>query len=165
MSYPLAQINALPVAEFVRIVGPVFEHSPWIAEQVALQRPFASRTALHEAMCKVVQEAAPERQLGLIRAHPDLVGRAVLTAESQSEQAAAGLLDLSPDEVGRFARFNSEYQTRFHFPFVVCARLNRKESILAAFTQRLQNAPEQERVTALEEIFKIAELRLAVLLA
>ena len=160
MNDALLQINELPREEFVRVVGPVFEHSPWIAERAASLRPFASIAALHEALCDVVRAASSEEQLGLIRAHPDLVGRVVLTAESQGEQIAAGLTDLSPEEVALFDRYNREYKTRFEFPFVICARLNKKDAILAAFPLRLQNSAAQERATALGEIFKIAQLRL-----
>ncbi len=160
----LPEINALRFGEFIREVGPVFEHSPWIAERAVNERPFADLEALHAAMCAVVQRASEAEQLGLIRAHPDLVGRVVLTAESQGEQRAAGLADLSPEEVALFDRYNREYKTRFAFPFVICARLNKKDAILAAFPVRLQNSPETERATALAEIEKIARLRLADLI-
>lgn len=158
--HSLSQVNALSTDEFVRLVGPVFEHSPWIAERASASRPSASTSALHEAMCDVVRSATADEQLALIRAHPDLVGRVVLTAESQGEQTAAGLTDLSHEEVALFDRYNREYKSRFEFPFVICARLKKKDAILAAFLIRLQNSAEQERTTALGEIFKIAQLRL-----
>ncbi len=160
----LAKLSHFEPAEFVRRVGPVFEHSPWIAARVVDRRPFASIDALHSAMCGVVREATADEQLALIRAHPDLVGRAGLTAESRGEQAAAGLTDLSPDEVALFDRYNREYKTRFGFPFVICARLNKKDAILSAFPIRLQNSAAQERAAALEEIYKIARNRLAALI-
>ena len=144
----------------MRIIGPVFEHSPWIAERVGGQRPFESVEALHAALCGVVRSADAEAQLALIREHPDLVGRAVLTAESQGEQIAAGLMNLSPDEAALFDRYNREYRARFGFPFVICARLNKKDAILAAFPSRLQDSADEERAAALGEIFKIARLRL-----
>jgi 2-oxo-4-hydroxy-4-carboxy-5-ureidoimidazoline decarboxylase len=162
--FTLQQINALSREEFVRTVGPVFEHSPWIAERGESARPFPSRAALHESLCEVVRRASPDQQLTLIRAHPDLVGRAVLTAESRGEQTSAGLTDLSPEEMAQFDRYNREYKERFGFPFVICARLNKKAAILAAFPERLRYSPEQERATALAEIFKIAQLRLADLI-
>ena len=164
MPHTLPQLNALPVAEFVAAVGPVFEHSPWIAERAAGQRPYASLEALHTALCAVVADATPDEQLTLIRAHPDLVGRIVLTAESKGEQTAAGLTDLSPEEVALFDQYNRAYQARFGFPFVICARLNKKDAILAAFPIRLQNTRETERAIALAEIYKIARLRLADLI-
>jgi len=164
MSHTLPQINDLSRAEFMRVVGPAFEHSPWIAERVAGQRPFETVEALHAALCGVVRSADAEAQLALIRVHPDLVGRAVLTAESQGEQAAAGLINLSPDETALFDRYNRDYRARFGFPFVSCARLNTKDAILAAFPTRLQNSADEERATALGEIYKIARLRLADLI-
>lgn len=162
--HSLLQVNALSTDEFVRLIGPVFEHSPWIAESIASSRPFPSVAALHAAMCDAVRQAGEERQLALIRAHPDLVGRAVLTAESKGEQAAAGLTDLTPEEVALFDRYNREYKTRFGFPFVICARLNKKDAILRAFPTRLQNSIPDEITTALAGIFKIADLRLADLI-
>ena len=146
--------------KFAQVFGTIFEHSPWVAERTLRARPFASAQELHGAMCAAVRKAAPEEQLTLIRAHPDLVGRAALTPESQGEQTAAGLMDLADDERTRFASYNAEYKERFGFPFVICARLNKKDTILEAFPRRLRNTPEQERSAALDEIYKIAELRL-----
>jgi 2-oxo-4-hydroxy-4-carboxy-5-ureidoimidazoline decarboxylase len=162
--YALSEINAMSPGEFVRVVGPAFEHSPWVAERATPHRPFASLDSLHTALCEILGHATAEEQLALIRAHPDLVGRAVLTAESESEQAAAGLSNLSREEVALFDRYNREYKARFGFPFVICARLNKKDAILSAFPVRLQNTAEQERQTALAEIGKIAQLRLADLI-
>lgn len=164
MPHTLSQLNALSVVEFTSALGAVFEHSPWIAERAAARRPFASLDGLHAAMCAIVSSATPDAQLALLHAHPDLVGRIVLTAESKGEQAAAGLTDLSPEEIARFDRYNREYKTRFDFPFIICARLNKKDVILAAFPIRLQNTAEAERETALAEIYKIARLRLADLI-
>ena len=164
MPHTLANLNALPAAEFAATLGGVFEHSPWIAECAAARRPFATLDALHAAICDVVDRSTTADQLALIRAHPDLVGRIVLTAESQGEQAAAGLTGLSPEEVALFDRYNRDYKARFGFPFVICARLNKKDAILAAFPVRLQNSAETERDTALAEIYKIARLRLADLI-
>jgi 2-oxo-4-hydroxy-4-carboxy-5-ureidoimidazoline decarboxylase len=160
----ISEINLLARDEFVRVAGPVFEHSPWIAEMAWRQKPFVSLDHLHRAMCEIVEGAGAEKQLSLISAHPDLVGRLALagqlTKESANEQSGAGLDRLTPDEIGRFQRNNAAYKNRFGFPFIICARLNQKESILAAFERRLRNSREQEIKTALEEIFKIAELRL-----
>lgn len=120
--------------------------------------------ALHRALCEVVQDAREENQLDLIRAHPDLVGRlalaGALTNESTMEQASAGLDKLTPEEIKLFQSNNAAYQQKFGFPFIICARLNKKEAILAGFRARLGNSREQEIQTALSEIFKIAELRL-----
>lgn len=160
VSFTLAEINCLERPEFLQAVGPVFEHSPWIAELAFEKHPFASVASLHREMCAVVQSAPAGRQLDLIRAHPDLVGRVVLTTESQGEQTAAGLMDLSPEEVVAFDRYNQAYKRKFGFPFVICARLNKKEAILGAFPVRLENEKEQEIRAALEEIYKIADIRL-----
>lgn len=156
----LAELNALARDEFVRVVGPVFEHSPWIAERAWERRPFASRDELHVALCATVRAADSGEQLSLIRAHPDLVGTAVLTAESQGEQTTAGLTALTPDEKSQFRDYNGRYRERFGFPFVICARLNKKNAILQAFPRRLAHSRDKEMETALEEIYKIAGLRL-----
>ena len=156
----LAELNTISPAEFTRVLGRVFEHSPWVAARTAKQRPFESREQLRAAMCDVVTRAAEDEQLALIRAHPDLVGRALLTDESASEQASAGLGDLTSEEMAIFEQHNREYRQRFGFPFVICARLNKKEAILRAFPERLEHAREKEIETALAEICKIAELRL-----
>jgi len=169
MKITLAELNKLDRVEFTRVVGPVFEHSPWIAESTWPQRPFTTVERLHDALCKIVRAASPEQKLALIRAHPDLVGRAALagtlTPESKGEQTSAGLNALSPGEIALFQKQNAAYRARFDFPFVICARLNQKDAILASFEKRLQNSPAQEIETALEEIFKIAELRLRDLTA
>jgi len=164
MPFTIAQLNNLDLAEFISTIGPVFEHSPWIAEETWPKRPFANLENLHAALCQTVRSASQEKQLALIRAHPDLVGRAALagtlTRESTGEQASAGLNALSPAEIALFQKQNAAYREKFSFPFVICARLNKKDAILAGFERRLQNSPEQEILAALGEIFKIAELRL-----
>lgn len=156
----LAELNALDRAEFTRIVGPVFEHSPWVAARTESQRPFASREALHAALVATVDKASDDEKLALIRAHPDLIGDAHLTAASQAEQAGAGLFEATATEAAQFREYNRQYRERFGFPFVICARLNKKEAIAQAFPVRLRNSREQEIETALQEISKIAELRL-----
>jgi 2-oxo-4-hydroxy-4-carboxy-5-ureidoimidazoline decarboxylase len=156
----VAEMNALSRDEFVRVLGPVFEHSPWIAERGFARRPFVYRNELHRALCEVVGNSTTDEKLSLIRAHPDLVANAVLTSESQREQQSAGLSDLTEAERDQFREYNNRYRERFGFPFVICARLNKKEAILRAFPQRLQNSPEIEMETALEEIYKIGDLRL-----
>jgi OHCU decarboxylase len=160
----LSQLNSVFRDEFIRIVGPVFERSSWIAEAASVKRPFASMEELHRALCQIVANAGEEKQLVLIRAHPDLVGRAALagtlTPESASEQASAGLGALTPEEISAFQKANAAYREKFGFPFLICARLNKKETILNGFRVRLNNSREREIETALEEIFKIARLRL-----
>lgn len=160
----IPEINALDRDEFMARLGFLFEGSPWIAAETWPARPFASAEHLHQALCDVMYRAPQERQLALIRAHPDLVGRAALagtlTPQSTGEQAAAGLDHLTPGEIATFTRLNARYRDRFGFPFVICARENKKESILAGFDARLTNLREQEIAAALGEIAKIANLRL-----
>ena len=164
MPCSLAELNTCDLSRFLAVCGPLYEHSPWVAERAFSCRPFTSRDALHAALVAAVAAATHDEQLALIRAHPDLVGRLAregrLTAASTGEQAAAGLDSLSADEIAAFERFNREYRDRFGFPFVICARENRKEAILAAFPVRLGHTVEEERVTALAEIGKIGRLRL-----
>jgi 2-oxo-4-hydroxy-4-carboxy-5-ureidoimidazoline decarboxylase len=154
------ELNKIERHEFIHLLAPVFEHSPWIAARTVAKRPFANRNELYAALCETVMKAKDDEKLCLIRAHPDLVGREVPTRESQSEQAGAGLGELSREEIERFRIYNEDYRNRFGFPFVICARLNKRQAILDAFPMRLQNSKEQEMETALREIFKIAELRL-----
>ncbi|EEF59478.1 2-oxo-4-hydroxy-4-carboxy-5-ureidoimidazoline decarboxylase [Pedosphaera parvula] len=165
----LAQINLFSRDEFVLVIGPVFEHSPWIAEETWAQKPFATKEELHRALCRTVESAGEEKQVKLIQAHPDLVGRAALagtlTQESKGEQASAGLSALSPDEVALFQKNNAAYREKFGFPFVICARLNKKEAILKGFEIRLKNTRGEEIKAALGEIEKIALLRLNDLVA
>ena len=141
--HTLAALNQLPRADFVRVVGPVFEHSPWIAESAWAKKPFANLDDLHHALCEIVKDAGEEKQLALIRAHPDLVGKLALagqlTKESTSEQASAGLDKLSPEEIALFQKNNADYKTKFDFPFIICARLNKKDAILKGFAARLSH--------------------------
>jgi len=160
----LAALNAESLEGFLAVCGRLFERSPWVAARTWPRRPFASLAALHRELVASVGRAAPEEKINLISAHPDLVGRlaagAGLSAESAREQAAAGLDAVSQEEAGRFKQFNESYREKFGFPFVICARENRKEAILRAFPGRLAQSREQEIATALSEIAKIAWLRL-----
>ena len=150
--------------EFVAAFGPLFEHSPWVADNAWERRPFEDRDDLHAALCASMYEAPRERQLALIRAHPDLAGRAAvegtLTPDSRREQSSAGLDRLTEAEYEAFTRTNTAYRERFGFPFVVCVREHDKESILATAEARLANDPDDELRAALDEIAKIARLRL-----
>lgn len=158
------QINGLGHGAFVQALAPVFEGTPWIAARTWDARPFESIAALHGALCDAMYAAPRRQQVALIRAHPDLVGRAAmlgtLTPESLDEQASAGLDRLSPEEVARFSELNAKYREQFGFPFVICVRENKKEAILAGFTSRLSNSREDEIRTVLGEIARIAWLRL-----
>ena len=162
--YSIAELNLLLPGEFVHGVGSVFEGSPWIAEYTRAKRPFRDLGQLHGALCETVRSAGQEKQLALIRAHPDLVGRAALAGtlspESSREQASAGLSSLAADETATFQKFNQAYREKFGFPFVICARMNKKDAILSGFRVRLEHSFEEEMKTALDEIYKIAYLRL-----
>jgi 2-oxo-4-hydroxy-4-carboxy-5-ureidoimidazoline decarboxylase len=164
MSTTLAALNVADRESFVAALGHLFEHSPWVAEEAYPGRPFASPEALHEALCRTMRSAPADRQLALIRAHPDLAGRlakaGALTASSTREQASAGLDRLTEEESHEIQRLNDAYKARFEFPFIICARLNAKDTILKAMRERLLNTPEQEHAAALAEIAKIARLRL-----
>lgn len=160
----LASLNVLSPAAFVAALADIFEGSPWVAEGAVPARPFASVDELHRALCAVVAAAGPEAQLALIRAHPDLAGRAArageLTAASSAEQAGAGLGSLSEEEYGHFHELNDRYRARFDFPFILAVKGHSKASVLAAFEARLPNTPDAERAAALEEIYRIARFRL-----
>jgi 2-oxo-4-hydroxy-4-carboxy-5-ureidoimidazoline decarboxylase len=164
MSIALETLNNISAIEFTAALGDIYEHAPWVAEQVAAQRPFPTLAALHEAMQRGVRAAAAERQLALIAAHPDLAGKAaragVLTLQSTAEQSGAGLDRLTEDEYAEFHRLNDAYREKFGIPFIVCVRRHTKGSILRQFEQRLRNDAAGERDTALAEIFRIAALRL-----
>ena len=160
----LSELNTADRAAFTAMLGHLFEHSPWVAEQGWLKRPFRDAAHLHAELCATMRAAPPEWQLALIRAHPDLAGRLAqqknLTVESTREQASAGLSQLTDAELEEFTVLNDAYKARFGFPFVICVRLNAKDAILTAMKARQANSPEAERNAALTEIEKIAWLRL-----
>jgi 2-oxo-4-hydroxy-4-carboxy-5-ureidoimidazoline decarboxylase len=149
--------------------GGVFEESPWIAREAWEARPFGSVDELHAAMVWVVEHSPRGARLELIRAHPDLAGKAAiageLTPESTREQAAAGLDRLTPEQYERITALTAAYRERFGFPFVVCAREHTPDSIIATAARRLEADAVDEEQTALNEIAKIARLRLADLVA
>ena len=161
----IGELNTADPDAFVNAVGFAFEHSPWIARAAWNSRPFAGIDALHATMCHIVRDAPEERQVALIAAHPDLAGRVAregrLTAASAGEQAAAGLDRLTPAEILRFERLNGAYREQFGFPFVICARKQTKQSILAALERRIENDRDTEIAAAIAEICEIARLRLA----
>lgn len=142
---------------------PLFEHSPWVEARADAAPASGDR---HADLMAVVRAAAPDERLALIRAHPDLAGRAAvdgaLTAASAAEQASAGLDRLTPDEHARFGALNAAYRERFGFPFVICARRADKAGILAAMERRLANDRATEIAAALDEIGEIARIRLSL---
>jgi len=164
----LDEANALPAADFVARFGGVFEHSPWVAERVVAQRPFASVAALHAAMCLAVIAAGPDAQLELLRAHPELAGKAAIagemTAASQREQSGAGLDRCTPAEFDELRQLNTVYIERFGFPFIIAVRGLDRAAILAAMRERVRHDREQEFAEALRQVERIAALRLESLL-
>jgi 2-oxo-4-hydroxy-4-carboxy-5-ureidoimidazoline decarboxylase len=144
--------------------GGVFEGAPWIAREAWEERPFGSVDGLHAAMVWVVEHSPRAARIELIRAHPDLAGRAAIAgelgSESTREQAAAGLDRLTPEQRERLTWLTAAYGDRFGFPFVICAREHTPDSIIAAAARRLENDPEEEERNALAEIAKIARLRI-----
>ena len=165
----VADLNTLDCASFPAALGHLFEHSPWVAVEAWPRRPFRDAAHLHAELCASMRAAPGERQLTLIRAHPDLAGRLAqqrkLTAESTREQASAGLNELSAEELADFQKLNDAYRARFGFPFIICARLNAKDAIVRAMQTRSHHTPEEEFQAALAEIEKIARLRLDDFLA
>ena len=168
---PAAPPTAMDRSTFVKTFGPVFEHSSWIAE-AAFERGLpadADRAeGLHRALCAVLRAASGPEQRALIEAHPDLAGRLAragrLTADSTSEQASAGLDQLTDEERARFLALNDAYRARFGFPFVMAIKARSKLEILRAFERRLDNDAALEQKAALAEIEQIALLRLSDLL-
>jgi OHCU decarboxylase len=164
----LAELNRLDRAAFVAALGHVFEHSPWVADAAWLARPFGDVGALHAAMVGAMMAAPPERQLALLRAHPELAGRAAvrgeLTADSTAEQSGAGLTSCSPDEYARLQALNARYNARFGFPFILAVRGHDRAGVLAEFERRLGNTVDDERAECLRQVARITSMRLDALL-
>lgn len=160
---PLEALNGMAPSAFVAELGEVFELAPWVAEETAAGRPYATVAALHDAMMGAVRAASTDRQQAFIAGHPELgsrVARRDLTDHSQAEQGSLGLDRLSAEEFERFSRLNAAYREKFGFPFIVCVRRHTRDSILRQFERRIVNDLETERATALREIGLITRLRL-----
>jgi N-carbamoyl-L-amino-acid hydrolase len=169
MAVTVQQLNDASQEAFAALLHGTYEHSPWVVERAYAARPFASLPALKRALVEVVRDAGTDAQLALIRAHPQLAGRAMqsnaLTRESSNEQSKAGLTHCTPDELDRIAKLNAAYEARFGFPFILAVRGPRgdglrKAEIFATFERRLVHPREVERAEALRNIHRIAELRL-----
>jgi len=164
MNITLAELNALPAGRFISLLGGIFEHSPWVAEQVASLRPFDSVDDLYRAMVERVAAAGPQAQMELIRAHPELAGKAAvrgeLTPESTSEQQGAGLDRCTPDEYSRLTALNQAYREKFGFPFILAVRGHDRQSVIREFRRRLALSPPEETAECLEQIYKIGRFRL-----
>lgn len=163
-SISLEALNSASAQDFATALGTIYEHSPWVAEAAVELRPFASLAALHNCMSDVVLRVDDARQLALLRAHPDLAGKAAragtLTADLKAEQHGAGLDRLNDDEFTEFQRLNEAYRKKFGFPFIICVLRHSKELILRQLRYRARNEPRIERENALKEIIRIAALRL-----
>ncbi|HVK32684.1 MAG TPA: 2-oxo-4-hydroxy-4-carboxy-5-ureidoimidazoline decarboxylase, partial [Burkholderiaceae bacterium] len=170
MKITLDQLNAADQAGFTTLLDGSYEHSPWIAERAWTQRPFKSIAHLQHAMAIVLRDAGRDAQLALIRAHPELAGKAMvsktLTAESTHEQGKAGLTDCTPAEFARIQQLNADYKAKFGWPFILAVRgprgtgLNRHQ-IIDTFARRLDNPVEFEFAECLRNIHRIVEMRLA----
>lgn len=164
----LAELNAMPEADFIAALAGIFEHSPWVARRVASRRPFSSLDSLHGAMVSAMWAAAEDEKLALLRAHPQLAGKeaeaGTLTAHSTSEQDSVGLTRLTPEEKQKIAALNAAYLERHGFPFIIAVKLRTKSRIFAAFERRLANDRAEEFTAALSEVGRIARLRLEALL-
>ena len=160
----LDAINAMGEQAFVATFGDVAEHSPWVAEDAAASRPFATRGAMIAAFQDAVTKADRARQQALLLAHPDLAGRAAiaggLTEDSRREQAGAGLDRLTREEFGRFTAMNAAYRQTYGIPFIFAVRGATKDQILAGFKSRLSNTVEVEFATALEQVCRIIRFRI-----
>ncbi|WP_414442089.1 2-oxo-4-hydroxy-4-carboxy-5-ureidoimidazoline decarboxylase [Burkholderia sp. 22PA0106] len=164
MQYTLAKLNTMTTDGFVATLSGIFEHSPWVAAAAAGARPYASIDALHATMSGVVERAGVEPQLALINAHPELAGKAAvrgeLTAESTREQSGAGLDQCTQAEFDRLQQLNRIYREKFGFPFILAVRGYDRHGIIANFEARVANTREQELRASLDQIYRIARLRL-----
>ncbi|MGZ5235882.1 MAG: 2-oxo-4-hydroxy-4-carboxy-5-ureidoimidazoline decarboxylase [Caldimonas sp.] len=165
----LEQVNAASEAEFGALLAGIYEHSPWVAVRAASRRPFATLARLKRALVEVLDAASHDERLALLRAHPELAGKAMIakamTAESAHEQGQAGLTACTPDEFATLQHLNAAYNDKFGFPFLLAVRGPRgdglgKAQIIAAFARRLENHPDFEFEEALRNVHRVAELRL-----
>jgi 2-oxo-4-hydroxy-4-carboxy-5-ureidoimidazoline decarboxylase len=166
----LEHLNRLDLPAWLARCAGVFEHSPWVAEGAWRRKerhgPFASPEELHRAMMRTVEEASPQKQLALVRAHPELAGGEALTVDSTSEQARLGFDRLTKDELERMNGLNRRYRERFGFPCIVALRLHaNRESVMREMERRLGNNADTELAGALEQIGHITRGRLDKLLA
>ena len=169
MSLTISQLNAAVPAEAVALLDGIYEHSPWIAQRALAARPFRSLAHLKHALVQALAASSADEQIGLIRAHPELAGKAMvsktLTAESTNEQSKAGLTDCTPDEFAKIQQLNADYNAKFGFPFILAVRGPRgtglsKREIIDTFERRLHHHPDFELGEALRNIHRIAEIRL-----
>ncbi|KAL3878419.1 hypothetical protein ACJMK2_030772 [Sinanodonta woodiana] len=160
----ISEVNRMPYEEFISIFGNVVEHCSLCAAAVWRQRPFNDVNHLHEAMSTFLDQQPLAGKEGLLRLYPDLAGKLAqsggLTSDSTKEHKSAGLFDLTEKERQQMHILNQEYAYKFGFPFVICARENKKEAILKGLETRLKNNSEEEVLTGVAEVKKICRLRL-----
>nr|XP_040023558.1 2-oxo-4-hydroxy-4-carboxy-5-ureidoimidazoline decarboxylase [Gasterosteus aculeatus aculeatus] len=163
----MATVNALPYEDFVNLLGNVVEKCPIITAAVWSGRPFLNFAALEAAISEFIDALPESGKEGVLRCHPDLAGRdlrgGTLTRESREEQTGAGMDALTSAEASRVTRLNEEYKERFGFPFIICARLSDKATVLRQLSERRRNERAVERARAVEEVKKICRLRLQAL--
>lgn len=160
----VTELQALDGEAFAAAFGGIFEHSPWVAQRAFAAGPFAGVDALHAAMLQVLHDAPRAEQLALLRAHPELAGRAAirgeLTADSTQEQSGAGLDRCSPEEFAQITALNARYNATFGFPFIIAVKGLDREAILREFARRAGNAPDAEFAEALKQVARITRFRL-----
>lgn len=164
MSMTLAAVNALPITDFHDAFGDVAEHAPWVATAASVDRPYADRETMVEAFAHAIDRAEEWEKLELLRAHPDLAGKAALagdlTSESRSEQTGAGLDRLTPEQLRELTALNTRYWEKFGFPFILAVKGATFDAIVAALKSRVDNEPEAEFNTALSQVKRIVRFRL-----
>ncbi|CCC40111.1 2-oxo-4-hydroxy-4-carboxy-5-ureidoimidazoline decarboxylase [Haloquadratum walsbyi] len=161
----IEELNNSEKNEFVELLSDVYEESAWVAEQVHSKRPFSSVQALNDAMRDTVDSASRDTQLELLRAHPDLGEQTEMTDASETEQASAGLTDLSPAQYDTFQQLNNQYREKFGFPFIMAVKNKSPEAIQTTMEDRVEHERDQEFETALSQVHEIAKLRLQELFA
>ena len=168
MSIRIDEINQSSPTQFVDLLGAIFEHSPWVAELVYPERPFASRSELHRVMSAAVRRAPELQRMALLCQHPELAGKeadaGTLTDDSKREQAGAGLNQCTADELLTIKALNQVYREKFGFPFVIAVTGLDKYQIISAMQDRLKCSPELEFDTAIDEVEKIARIRIDALI-
>lgn len=164
MGTGLDELNRCDESRFVELLGGIYEHSPWVAELVVRERPFASRDALHDAMAAAVRAAPEFQRMALLCSHPELAGKeasaGTLTADSSREQARAGLDQCSPAELAQIEKLNRAYRDRFDFPFIIAVSGLDRKQVIDAMRRRVNNDETTEFDTAMDEVVKIARIRI-----
>ena len=163
----LAEINSMDKPAFVGVLGGIFEHSPWVAERAFPDRPFASVAALHAAMVAAVALASEHEKLALLRAHPELAGKAAvrgeLTVDSTNDQAGAGLSQCSPEEFALLTDLNRRYHMKFGFPFILAVKGHDRGGVIREFARRVEQDRTKEFAESLAQIARITRFRLEAL--